>query len=190
MLSSYTFDPCELLPVQACDVAQASRSDEDNSLAMSYIVNTVPSSLSSFRWISLELNIKQGCLLRGSRVIIPQQFWSQLLEVLLSHSKPIMRASFWWPGLDQYIVNLIAGSTWIICPVKRYTFGPTLYNSFWIWLSWFCKILLLFNLVLVARCLFHMDWCLRTLIVRYNFLNNPSLIYCNLSVFLVYLVFW
>ena len=117
-VSSYAFDPCELLPIQACDVAKASKCDRIISLAMSYTLNGWPSQVQDdlvpFLRIKNDLNVEHGCLLWGSRVIIPCQFRGQLLQELhamhlgINRMKSVARSIFWWPGLDQDIGNLVA----------------------------------------------------------------------------------
>ena len=44
-VSMHAFDPCQLLPVQASDVARAGKSDPEISLAMSYTLNGWPSEV-------------------------------------------------------------------------------------------------------------------------------------------------
>ena len=54
-----------------------------------------------------ELTTEQGCLLWGSRVIIPVRLHSKLLEDVHSghpgivRMKSIARSYFWWPSLDK-----------------------------------------------------------------------------------------
>ena len=39
IVASFSFDHCEFIPVQASDVARASKSDQELSLAISYTIN-------------------------------------------------------------------------------------------------------------------------------------------------------
>jgi len=59
-----------------------------------------------------ELTVVDGCLLWGSRVVIPQVFRTQLLEELHSNHvgvcrmKALARSYVWWPQLNAGIEDL------------------------------------------------------------------------------------
>ena len=62
-----------------------------------------------------EISIQDGCLLWGSRVIIPPQGRRQVLDLLhethpgVSRMKSLARGYVWWPKLDQAIEEKIKG---------------------------------------------------------------------------------
>ena len=61
----------------------------------------------------LELSLQDGCLLWGSRVIIPPPGRQQILQELhnghpgISRMKAIARGILWWPGLDKCIESCV-----------------------------------------------------------------------------------
>ena len=63
----------------------------------------------------LELSSEDGCILWGTRVLIPKEGQQYLLDSLhdshsgVSRMKSYARSYFWWPGLDQDIENVAQG---------------------------------------------------------------------------------
>ena len=69
----------------------------------------VPDNLKSYYLKRNELTVEEGCLLRGTRVVIPAKYQELLLaELLLNHPgivrmKAVARLHVWWPSLDSDI---------------------------------------------------------------------------------------
>ena len=67
----------------------------------------------------LELSIENGCILWGSRVVIPPRVCEQLLNDLnleqqgLARTKAFARSNLWWPKLESDIESLI--SCCVVC---------------------------------------------------------------------------
>ncbi|KAL3976952.1 Rab-interacting lysosomal protein [Sarotherodon galilaeus] len=58
----------------------------------------------------LELSVQDGCILWGSRVIVPPPGRSQIIEVLhpgISRMKSLARSFVWWPGMDSALEDKV-----------------------------------------------------------------------------------
>ena len=106
----------QALPVTFKEIRTASRRDPILSKVTSYVLKGWPNQSSEevrphFRRKE-EYTIENGCLLWGTRVVIPKSLQGLLLQSLhenhpgITRMKAIARSYFWWTGLDQAIEEL------------------------------------------------------------------------------------
>ena len=103
----------EHMPISAIEVQRASRRDLILSRVIRFTKTGWPESVSEvlkpYFHRRTELSVEGDCLLWGTRVVIPKQLQSALLQELhqshpgASRMKSIARSYFWWPKLDKEI---------------------------------------------------------------------------------------
>ena len=110
------------LPLTACDIAKATREDP----LYGRVLNAVRSgefdvkdqTLRPFVSVRDSLHIDAGCIMIGSRVIIPSRQQSTLLFQLhhthmgIVKMKSLAREYVWWPGMNKDIESLSAQCTY------------------------------------------------------------------------------
>ena len=96
----------------------------------------VPDNLKSYNLKRNELTVEEGCLLRGTRVVIPTKYQESVLaELHLYHPgivqmKTLARLHVWWPSLDTDIGQLVRS-----CEICQTSHGKAAVTSDspWIW---------------------------------------------------------
>ena len=106
----------QIQPVDANILRQESQKDPVISTVMRYVREGWPSKntetndkVNTFRKLSDSLSTCHGCLIHGSRVVIPQSLQSKVLDLLhlghfgMERMKQLARTAVYWPGIDAAI---------------------------------------------------------------------------------------
>ena len=115
-VSVFNMGQFQALPVTFQSIKTATRRDPILSKVISYVLKGWPKQPSEevrphFRRKE-EYTIENGCLLWGTRVVIPKSLQELLLQSLhenhpgITRMKAVARSYFWWTGLDQAIEEL------------------------------------------------------------------------------------
>ena len=78
---------------------------------------SIPGNLKPYLFVSREITVLDGLLMRGSRIIIPSPLRPTILEKLhtshqgISKCREKARCSVWWPGLSKQLETLINNCT-------------------------------------------------------------------------------
>ncbi|XP_017479034.1 PREDICTED: uncharacterized protein K02A2.6-like [Rhagoletis zephyria] len=107
-------------PIKAEQIAEATSRDPIMSRVLRWLLHGWPQEgdisedVRPFIRRRSELSTHKGCLLWGSRVIIPPKYRNQILELLHGHHpgicamKAYARSYVWWPELDKQIEMKVA----------------------------------------------------------------------------------
>jgi transposase InsO family protein len=105
------------MPVTAKQIAQATRTDQVLSRVYEFTMTGWPESteeeLKPYTAKKSEISVEEGCLLWGTRVIIPSKFRDKLLRRLheqhpgMVRMKSVARMHCWWPNLDRDVETMV-----------------------------------------------------------------------------------
>ena len=108
-IDAFYVNQLETLPITAELVRKKTRTDSELAQVYEYTSvgwpHDVPVSLKAFHTRRNEISISQGCLVWGTRVIIPKVLRPNLLQEIHSGHmgmvkiKNVARSFIWWPGL-------------------------------------------------------------------------------------------
>ncbi|XP_063373788.1 uncharacterized protein K02A2.6-like [Cydia amplana] len=124
------FTDSMLKPVTLSDIREATTSDSILNEVRQYVIkgwprNVTNETLKPYFNCRLELHVENGCILRGHKLIIPQEFREQILDELHSShfgvvkTKTEARSRMWWPDIDKHIEQKIGSCS--ICNAMRKT---------------------------------------------------------------------
>ena len=132
----------ELAPITVSQIREATRGDPVLSCAMYYILHgwpgekCIPDELKIYYNKQDEFTVEDGCILRGTRAVIPTKFQAAVLsELHLNHPgmvrmKSLARLHVWWPSLDHDVEQTVRDCH--ACQANRCK-SPEKVNNPWIW---------------------------------------------------------
>ncbi|KAL9958559.1 hypothetical protein ACROYT_G035588 [Oculina patagonica] len=108
----------ERAPITATRIREATRGDPFLSRVLHYVLHgwpaeeNTPEEFRFYRAKREEFTVEDGCLLRGTRVVIPTRYRKEVLtELHLNHPmvrmKSLARLHVWWPNLDNDIEQTV-----------------------------------------------------------------------------------
>ena len=115
--SIFNIAQVQFLPVTFQQIKMETKQDPTLSSISSFVSNGWPNkitdNLKPYKVRQNEIGIEDGCLMWGTRVIVPQSLQSKILQSLhsghpgITRMKAIARSYFWWSGINKAIENLV-----------------------------------------------------------------------------------
>ena len=109
----FLMDTLQASPVNATQIRNCTSKDPILAKARTLILQgwtyTPDKDFQPFQLRKEELSVHDGCVLLGSRVVIPEVLRSKMLEQLhqghpgITRMKALARRFVWWPGMDQQL---------------------------------------------------------------------------------------
>ena len=131
------------LPITPAKISRATERDCVLSRVKHYILSgwptkdEIPPELQPYYRRRDELSMEEGCLLWGTRVVIPNRYRDELMDSIhdihtgVVRMKMLARQHCWWPNLDEQIENTARGCT--ICQSVQVKVSNR--DNPWIWPS-------------------------------------------------------
>ena len=129
-------------PVSVSQIRIQTAHDPTLSRVKEFVMNgwtatdTLSPEFQPFQRRKLELSIQDGCLLWGSRVLVPPKLRDRVLQELhnshpgSSRMRSLARQYTWWPGMDQDIENMVKKCK--VCQVTHHK-PPSATLHPWVW---------------------------------------------------------
>ena len=123
-------------PISAAAINKLTRKDPVLSRVRSVVQHGTWDSLCSdsvfqpYKLRRLELSVQDGCVLWGSRVVVPQVAREAVIKILheahpgISRMKSLARGIVWWPGIDKDLEEKVAACE--ACQVNHKSPTPVL----------------------------------------------------------------